>query len=52
MKVIFNIRQALVRTLFILLSMPAVTWAWVKIDNTLTIDQNPISKIILFDRNF
>ena len=46
MKVISNIRQALVRTLFILLSMPAVTWAGVKIDNTLTIDYTLSLKVI------
>ena len=46
MKVISNIRQALVRTLFILLSMPAVTWAGVKIDNTLTIDHTLSLKVI------
>ena len=46
MKVISNIRQAIVRTLFILLSMPAVTWAGVKIDNTLTIDHTLSLKVI------
>ena len=46
MKVISNIRQAIVRTLFILLSMPAVTWAGVEIDNTLTIDHALSLKVI------
>ena len=46
MKVISDIRQAIVRTLLILLSMPAVTWAGVKIDNTLTIDHTLSLKVI------
>lgn len=46
MKVISNFRQATLRALFILISMPVVTWAGVKVDNVLTIDHTLSLKII------
>lgn len=45
MKSISDVKQATLRALFIFLSMPAVTWAGVKIDNTLDIDTTLILKI-------
>lgn len=46
MKVISNIRQAFLRTLFLFISLPAVTWAGVKADNVIVIDQNLTMKIV------
>lgn len=46
MKVIKSFKQATLRALFILISMPAVTWAGVKIDNTLEFDTGMIVKIV------
>lgn len=45
MKAISNINQAFLRTLFLFISLPAVTWAGVKMDNVVTIDQNLTIKI-------
>lgn len=45
MKVISNIKQAFLRTLFLFISLPAVTWAGVKVDNVVVIDQNLTFKI-------
>ena len=46
MKSIKSIKQATMRALFIFVSMPAVTWAGMKVDNTLQVDQSMVVKII------
>ena len=46
MKVIKSFKQATLRALFIFISMPAVTWAGVKIDNTLEFDTGIIVKTV------
>ncbi len=45
-KQISTFYQAFMRTLFLLICLPAVTWAGVKVDNVLVIDQNLTLKII------
>jgi len=46
LKAISNLKQAVMRTIFILISMPAVTWAGVRLDNTINIDQTMTIKVI------
>lgn len=46
MNTINNIKQAFLRMLFLFISLPAVTWAGVKIDNVVVIDQDLTVKII------
>ena len=46
MRAISNIKQALLRTLFLFISLPTVTWAGIKIDNTISIDQDLTIKIL------
>ncbi len=46
MKVISSPKQALLRACFLLLCLPSVTWAGMKMDNTIEIDQTVAVKVI------
>ena len=46
MLAISNIKQALLGTLFLFISLPTVTWAGIKIDNAISIDQDLTIKIL------
>ena len=46
MRAISNIKQALLGTLFLFISLPTVTWAGIKIDNAISIDQDLTIKVL------
>ena len=46
MRAISSIKQALLGTLFLFISLPTVTWAGIKIDNAISIDQDLTIKIL------
>jgi len=45
-KTIRSLKQALMRTIFLFISMPTIVWAGVKIDNTISIDAGITIKAI------